>query len=484
MRELLAQLRRPCVCAPLLAMCFLTATSAPSGAATYAPDRFAIADEPRLIVVAPDASLWILARPGYVESDNRFRLYRFDRKGKRRSLPVPLSRWRGGSYDAAIAVGGDGAIWVSISRATKAGRTALMRFSQSGRRLSTRYLPLSAKIRSMTAGPDGRMWMLGSSRKGFLKVSPEGRSTLVASTETAKSDFFVQGAGGEMWAVRRGAAVHFSARSARRSVELPSSGEGISVATRGADGAMWFNAAGRLVRIARDGTTTDVPLQFGSNTPPQTEQWVLPYRTPASIMLRADGRIGFASTFLTQDRESTQSGPVSIGAVEDSGAVSETTPGLPGLLLYYNEYYDDPTLGEAGFGQGRMLASPDGTFWLMNQNDEKPGAWRFKLDREVTLATGKPQFESVQVRGRSVSARMTCAGSPGKFCSGELSLQLGGGGAASQKQFAIAVGDTTVVRFRLSRSLDRGQTVRLVSRTYDAIEKTRTTVVTKRRVSG
>lgn len=420
------------------------------------------------MMAAPNGDVWVLARSrDSVGPDNRLRLYRITRQGAlkyisstraSRTRTLDDSRYAAGS----MAVGPDGNIWVAIGDVPRRGRTTLFRLTPSGRKLSATRLPSRTVATSMASGPDGRVWILSTGRDRIARVDTRGRVDQFKVKGASRMSQIIQGSGGDMWAVARGLAVRIDSWMRAHRYQTADQGRDAAVsAVRGTDDAIWISALGAFQRITTAGQMTSIPLKY-----PTLDG--LPYpgdfgplgrkRFPMSMALQPDGRIGFVAAVVAENREGTFSGLESLGTVLPGGTVEETKP-VDSLI---NNYFDgtghDPLLNYGRFGVGQLVVGPDGRMWILGALDEGAGILSVADDSIVyTPVPGSLSIVARQASARSVQVKMTCAGSPGKFCSGNLRLKRGRIAISAPTKYALAVGDQLCAELSTRTPLPAGR---------------------------
>jgi streptogramin lyase len=238
------------------------------------------------------------------------------------------------SGPSGIAVGADGALWVTerqsaqIARITTAGAI-------------TEYpLPTPASgPDGITAGPDGAIWFVENDANQIGRIDTDGVVTEFA---------------------------------------LPTPDSYPYRITAGSDGALWFTEilGGKIGRITTDGTVTEYPLPT-------------PGAQPLGIAAGADGALWFTTSGVSEIGRITTDGVVSafpVGTVEPAeivagpdGALWFTGRSAIGRLTTSGSFsgFALPRSGDAPVG---ISPGPDGALWFA-----QPGSGQFdQIDRVTT----------------------------------------------------------------------------------------------------
>ncbi|MBI4897579.1 MAG: hypothetical protein HY827_04340 [Actinobacteria bacterium] len=440
--------------------------------ADYRLTNWASIRDNRSIMATPNGDLWVLARSrDWIGEDNRLRLHRFNSQGVRRSIESTLAPRARDSDDydkngfavGAMAVGPDGNNWVAIGDAPRRGQTTLFRLSPTGRKLSATRLPSRTVAISMAIGPDGRAWILSSGRDRVARVSARGRVDELRVKGAREMSQIVQGSNGDMWAVSRGLAVRIDSKLRIHRYRTADQGKYASVGiVRGIDGAIWITGPGTFQRITADGQLTSFSLEyptldgfpfFGESGPLGT------VRFPMSMSLRPDGRIGFIAAVSVRSRAGVNSDLESLGTVSPDGFLDETKPTFS-LIYVYNDagWEKDPLLDNGRFGVNRLIVGPDGRMWTEGFLGAEEGIVNVSDDSmRFTPTPGRPTVVATQSSASSVLVKMTCAGSPGKFCSGSLRLKRGHKKTLARTKYALAVGDQIQLKLTTRNPLPAGR---------------------------
>lgn len=432
---------------------------------------------PYALTASPDGSVWVLAgeQPEDSESsgwtdDDRLRVYRIDKRGKRSRLRLATSTPRASNPKAAIAVGSDGNVWVALGNVPRSKRTTIFRMSPGGKQLNSYLLPSGVAVHSMAAAPDGRIWFLSMGRDRIGRISMSGRISSLRLKGARRMYQIVQGHDGDMWIAAHRKAIRLDLSMRKRKLAMDDWRGYVPISlARGTDRTMWFAGESSIKRLAADRTWSSVPLVYpnvrGFRTGSEGGSFA---RYPISLALRPDGLMGFTAGAFEYSRSSEWVTLSSLGVVSKEGIASETEPdesyqdeSSRVLWSWEEDGSPDPTepIGNDLGMPNRFIAGPDGRMWLSNINFDRFSIEVLRLDSHATHRPGIPKIATLRRGKHSVVLKVTCAGSPGRFCVGNVRLRQAGKTVARPRKYAVAVGDQLIVRFKASTPLrsPRGQ---------------------------
>lgn len=150
--------------------------------------------EPEGLAIGPGGDLWFTAISGALvsiksESPGFGLVGRLTPKGRMKMFPTPVPR----GDPEAIALGPDGRLWFTESRAIAVGSISAR--GEFGREYDLRSQPRRS---SLTFGPEGDLWTPTS--KGLLRMTPAGRQTLYRGD----AEQVVTAGDGAIWALEWG----------------------------------------------------------------------------------------------------------------------------------------------------------------------------------------------------------------------------------------------------------------------------------------
>lgn len=397
-------------------------------------------------------------------------MYRIDKREKRSRITLPTSSPRASNPTAAIAVGSDGNVWVALGNVPRRKRTTIFRMSPGGKQLNSYLLPRGVAVHSMAAAPDGRIWFLSMGRDRIGRISMSGRISSLRLKGARRMYQIVQGHDGDMWiaAHRKAIRLDLSMRKRKFTMDEWEDFNPISLA-RGTDRMMWFSDESSIKRLSADRTWSNVPLVYpnvrGFTPGGESSSFA---RYPVSLALRPDGLMGFTAGGYASTRDEAWITLPSLGVVSKDGIASETVPAdmpraqLSRVLWSWEDGVSlDPTVpygNDLGM-PNRFIAGPDGRMWLSNFDYSRLRVEVLRLDSHATHRPGIPKIATLRRGKHSVVLKVTCAGSPGRFCVGNVRLRQAGKTVARPRKYAVAVGDQLIVRFKASTPLrsPRGQ---------------------------
>ena len=231
----------------------------------------------------------------------------------------------------AIAVGPDGALWITDNVNQDYGESAVVRVLRSGNRSKTFfYHGLTSEgsgLTGITAGPDGALWVTDQFNRQILRLSTSGRYRGFPLSHFATPAGITEGPDGALWFTAGfDSTAEIGRITTSGQITTYDVGEGADGITTGPDGALWFceTSIDTIGRITTDGNVTSY------------SKGITPGSAPLSIAAGPDGALWF-----------TESVGGRIGRITTAGEVTEYSRGIT------------PTEEPSG-----IAAGPDGAMWF------------------------------------------------------------------------------------------------------------------------
>jgi streptogramin lyase len=328
-------------------------TASPTATKVAAPN--ATFSWPHAFTAAPDGSLWYSA-----SSLRGPAIGRVTPEGAHTEFPIPTGDAAGQMYLEAMAIGSDGATWISGENYNNGFTSFMMRMTPGGA-FTSFPLPAGLRIDKMIAGSDGAIWFMGVRDPGpEAHDSLIGRIALDGSVSTFPTLSQSKGAGLLDICVGPDKAIWYTwARShndvtgAGRIGRVSLSGQVkefdvlASVIASGSDGALWYseivpNTMGDMLGEMRQGYIGRI-----TTTGDASELPIDPSTRIRGIAAGSDGAIWY-----------TVYG-------DDTGAFGRITSNG-----------DVKTFSTGGSAQIVFIASAPGALWLF---DSRNNLWHYRL---------------------------------------------------------------------------------------------------------
>ncbi len=241
-----------------------------------------------------------------------------------------------GGYGDNMAVGADGALWI-----TKYGARTIARMTTEGVITGEYHVPSNNHPRDITAGPDGALWFTiqGNDPTGRIgRITTSGVVTEYTVGYNSGTNFITAGPDGALWFTDQAASSigRITTNGTVTQFPIPGLGPsegGLMEIAVGPDGALWFAeySVNKIGRITTGGQIT----QFTIPTPNSY---------PYSLIGGSDGGVWFGEAIGNK-----------VGRITSDGSISE---------------YPVPTTHGSSPNPNRFALGPDGAVWFIEENNQ------------------------------------------------------------------------------------------------------------------
>jgi virginiamycin B lyase len=296
-------------------------------------------------------------------------------------------------YDPSnLAVGPDGALWVTNNTDQDSGESAVVRISTSGTRTNTYFFSgvtsQGSYLDDITTGPDGALWVTDGYNEEILRLSVQGKYTRFPLGSYGSPSGIVTGPDKALWFTENFGAKADVVKMTTKGKLTPyaTTGELIDIAS-GSDGALWFTDFGgnHIGRITTTGKITEYSKGISAGAQPFS---IAPGPDGALWFTELAGRIGrittggkvtkysngITQTEMPQDLVAGPDGAMWItefgsGSGSTGAKIGRTT--MQGKITEYSKI--DPASGPSGITKGLK-----GDLWFGEGSTNEVGRLRIR----------------------------------------------------------------------------------------------------------
>lgn len=250
-----------------------------------------------------------------------------------------------------LALGPDGAIWVSDDIDQDYGESAIVRINPAGRRTTAFYYQNNASpaFWDMVTGPDGNLWITDRGDAQIVRLTTKGTFTTYPLANSGEPAGITVGPDGALWfTISEGSGGAIGRITIDGAISTYtkgiSNGASLQDITAGSDNALWFTdeANDKIGRITTTGSVTEFSKDISSGA------------EPYSIALGVDGALWFTEL------------AGRIGRITTTGSVVEYSNGItpgerpidlvpgPGNAMWFTEYEEQSSGSETNAKVGRI----------------------------------------------------------------------------------------------------------------------------------